>query len=84
MTTSAGTQDHGRRIDTQHSTETKASMKTSEFFVFLAAAALVLIAGYIVDGFTASETWRYFTYLAVGYMISRGLAKAGSKEPYRD
>jgi hypothetical protein len=24
------------------------------------------------------------TYLTVGYMISRGLAKAGSREPYRD
>jgi hypothetical protein len=25
----------------------------------------------------------FFTYLSIGYMISRGLAKAGSREPYR-
>jgi hypothetical protein len=25
----------------------------------------------------------FFTYLSIAYMISRGLAKAGSREPYR-
>jgi hypothetical protein len=34
--------------------------------------------------FGADYAWRYVTYLTVGYMISRGLAKAGSREPYRD
>jgi hypothetical protein len=45
----------------------------------------VLIASMIVDqSFGADPAWRYVTYLTVGYMISRGLAKAGSREPYRD
>jgi hypothetical protein len=26
--------------------------------------------------------WLYATILTVGYMISRGLAKSGSREPY--
>jgi hypothetical protein len=26
----------------------------------------------------------FFTFLSIGYMISRGLAKSGSREPYRD
>ena len=31
--------------------------------------------------FGTDHAWRYVTYLTVGYMISRGLAKAGSREP---
>jgi hypothetical protein len=65
------------------STETKASTKTSEFFVYLAAAAAILIASYVVDGFNATEGWMFFTFLSIGYIVSRGLAKSGSSEPYR-
>jgi hypothetical protein len=66
------------------STETKASTKTSEFFVYLLGAAAILIASFVVDGFNATEGWMFFTFLSIGYMISRGLAKSGSREPYRD
>ena len=62
-------------------TETKAAFKTTELIVYVLASALVLIAGLIVDGFDATETWRYFTYLTIGYMVSRGLAKSGSRNP---
>jgi hypothetical protein len=73
-----------RERDTDvRSTETKASTKTSEFFVYVIAAAAILIASYVVDGFNATEGWMFFTYLSIGYMISRGLAKSGSREPYR-
>ncbi len=71
------------RVSTHESTETKASTKTSEFFVYVIAVAAVLIASLIVDGFNATEGWMFFTYLSIGYMISRGLAKSGSREPYR-
>jgi hypothetical protein len=71
------------RVSTPESTETKASTKTSEFFVYLVAAAAILIASLVVDGFNATEGWMFFTFLSIGYMISRGLAKAGSREPYR-
>lgn len=71
------------RVSTHESTETKASTKTSEFFVYLAAVAAILIASLVVDGFNATEGWMFFTYLSIGYMISRGLAKSGSREPYR-
>ena len=72
------------RAETRESTETKSAYKTTELIVYVVAAAAILIAGLIVDGFNATETWMYFTYLSIGYMISRGLAKAGSREPYRD
>src|SRR5215210_6449288 len=72
------------RVSTHESTETKASTKTSEFFVYVIAAAAILIASYVVDGFNATEGWMFFTFLSIGYMISRGVSKSGSREPYRD
>ena len=72
------------RVTSREGTETKASTKTSEFYVYLIAAAAVLVAGLIMDGFNATETWMFFTFLSIGYMVSRGLAKSGSREPYRD
>ena len=71
------------------STETKASFKTTEFFAFLAATIGVLIAAGVVDeanagGFGAKQAWLYVTILTVGYMVSRGLAKSGSRDPYTD
>src|SRR4051812_193641 len=68
-------------------TETKASFKTTEFFAFLAVLAGILIAAGAVDesnagGFGAKQAWLYVTILTVGYMVSRGLAKSGSRDPY--
>ena len=73
------------RAERQKSTETKSAYKTTELIVYVLAVLGVLIASMIVDqSFGADPAWRYVTYLTVGYMISRGLAKAGSREPYRD
>ena len=50
----------------------------------------VLIASALVDqnedgqGFGADRAWLYVTLLTIGYMISRGLAKAGSYERDND
>ena len=63
-------------------TETKAAFKTTELIVYVLAVVGVLIASAIVDNsFGADPAWRYVTYLTVGYMISRGLAKSGSRNP---
>ena len=71
------------------STETKASFKTTEFFVYLFAVAGVIIASYLVktnshhnDYFRADRAWFYVVLLTIGYMGSRGLAKSGSREHY--
>ena len=71
------------------STETKAAFKTTEFIAFVAVLAGVLIAALIVDeanagGYGAKQAWLYATILTTGYMISRGLAKSGSREPFDD
>ena len=70
------------RAERQKSTETKAAYKTTELIVYVLAVLGVLIASMIVDqSFGADPAWRYVTYLTVGYMVSRGLAKAGSRTP---
>jgi hypothetical protein len=85
-----GTQRNGH---TEHTpvrrlvTETKASFKTTEFLAFVAVLVGILIAAATVDeadagGLGAKQAWLYVTILTVGYMVSRGLAKAGSPQPY--
>ena len=69
------------------STETKAAFKTTEFFAFVGVLIAVLIAAAVIDesdagGFGARQAWLYVTVLTVGYMVSRGLAKSGSRDPY--
>ena len=77
--------NHVRRL----STETKAAFKTTEFVAFLAVVAGILIAAAVIkatrghhDAFTAARAWLYVSIVTVGYMISRGLAKSGSAQPY--
>jgi hypothetical protein len=71
------------------STETKHSSKTSEMYAYIAATVGVLLAGLLTkagdghdDRLQAKETWMIVGILTVGYMISRGLAKSGSRDPY--
>ena len=74
---------HARRLVT----ETKASFKTTEFMAYVAIVVGVLVAALIVGesnagGFGARQAWLYVTILTVGYMVSRGLAKSGTPQPY--
>ena len=73
------------RVDRRGS-ETKASFKTTEFMVYVVAVVGVLIASFLVsttdaheDYFRADRAWFYVVLLTIGYMVSRGLAKAGSR-----
>jgi hypothetical protein len=95
MATETGRSTRGGMMN-RLSTETKQAFKTTEFYIYLAAVAGVLIASAIIgedeggsgangeggDRFAADEAWRYITFLTIGYLVSRGLAKAGSREPY--
>jgi hypothetical protein len=73
----------------RRSTETKASFKTTELMVYIAAVVGVLIASAAVgtthahlDYFRADKAWFYVVLLTIGYVVSRGLAKSGSREHY--
>jgi hypothetical protein len=66
------------------STETKASFKTTELIAYVAAVVGVLAAAQISDDFGAQDAWFYVSLLTIGYMLSRGLAKSGSRDFYDD
>ncbi|WP_329108827.1 hypothetical protein OG792_09335 [Micromonospora sp. NBC_01699] len=70
--------------------ETKPAFLTTEFYVFLAAVGGVIAASVIIgndnagiDVFRADRAWFFIALLSIGYMLSRGLAKAGSKSRWR-
>lgn len=81
-----GTQRTGvRRL----ATETKAAIKTTEFYAYIVVLAGILVAGLVTetgsghdDRLVSNQVWLFATILTVGYMISRGLAKSGTREPY--
>jgi hypothetical protein len=89
-----GTANTDRRADTRRlSTETKSAYKTTEFVTYVVVFAGILVASFLVktgqdgqrpDYFRADKAWWYITLLTIGYMIARGLAKSGSREPYDD
>ena len=59
--------------------ETKPSLKTTELLVLIAGVAGVLIAAQMDDSIDARWAWLLISALGIGYMLSRGLAKAGSR-----
>jgi hypothetical protein len=75
-----------RPVERRTFTETKLGFKTSEFLMAVVAIAAVLIATYSDgdDTLTQNDGWRYAAWIAVAYIVSRGLAKLGVREPYTD
>jgi hypothetical protein len=88
MTQSAHTHDTAtnmaRTPNRRVSTETKAAVKTTELIAYVVITVAMLIASQIVDGFDAQHAWLYASMLTIGYMVSRGLAKSGSRDFYDD
>ena len=75
-----------RRFETFQPTvtreETKASFLTTEFWAMLGVIAAILVAAQQADNFDAPRAWTLVAAVAIGYMVSRGLAKSGTA--YRD
>ena len=69
-------------------TETKNAFKTTEFWVYIAFVLAVLIAGTVDNAegseFGADNVWLFITIGTAAYLLSRGLAKSGSRDPYWD
>jgi hypothetical protein len=59
--------------------ETKPSFKTTEMIVMVAAVAGVLVAATMDDSLDTQWAWTLISAIAIGYMLSRGLAKSGSR-----
>ena len=83
----------GRAWARRLSTETKQAFKTTEFWAFVVVAVAILISAASIKGgdtapgtdeFIAREAWLYVAILTGAYVVGRGLAKSGSREPYTD
>jgi hypothetical protein len=59
--------------------ETKPSFKTTELIVLVATVAGVLVASTMDDSLNTLWAWILVASLSIGYMLSRGLAKSGSR-----
>ena len=70
-------------------TETKQAFKTTEFWAMAGVIVAILVSAAAINGgdtggtdeFIARQAW---LYVAAAYLISRGLAKSGSSDPYTE
>ena len=75
-----------------HGTETRPARKTTELIAYVAAVLAVALTALFVgddgdntaDPFSAEQALRYITFLTIGYMVARGLAKSGTRGNARD
>jgi uncharacterized membrane protein YcjF (UPF0283 family) len=72
-------------------TETKQAFKTTEFWAMVVVVIGILVSAAAINGgdngtdeFIARNAWLYVAIVAAGYMVSRGLAKSGVRDPYTD
>ena len=59
--------------------QTKASFKTTEFWAMVGVITAILVASAVSDSLGDVRAWTLVAAVAIGYMISRGLAKAGTR-----
>ena len=70
--------------------ETKPAYKTTEFYAWIVVSLAILVASAMVDngedgqGFGADHAWQYVAFVTVAYILSRGIAKAGTRGRERD
>jgi hypothetical protein len=72
------------QVSRQVASESKPFFLTSEFWAFAVAVLAILIAGAISgdeveDALNANRVWFYVTILTAAYILSRGLARAGTR-----
>lgn len=87
-----GTESRTRPLDrvSRLTTETKQAFKTTEFWAMVGVIVAILVSAAAIKGgdtggtdeFIARNAWLYVSIVAAAYIISRGLAKSGSSEPY--
>lgn len=76
----------------RRSTETKSALKTTEFFIYvLAVIAIIVTAAVVGDGegqgndlFGALPAMQLIVAVTIAYLVSRGLAKSGSREHFSE
>lgn len=62
--------------------ETKEFLRTSEFWTTVATIFGICVAGLALDALDSPRVSLLVTILAASYVVSRGIAKAGSAHPF--
>ena len=71
-------------------TETKSAFKTTELIVYIIAVVATIATSIALgnadgkgpDLFNSHDAMQLITFLTIGYMLARGLAKSGSRDHY--
>ena len=92
MSTTQQHENTAAHVSREHRTETRPARKTTELIAYVAAVLAVAVTALVVgddgnntsDPFSAEQALRYITFLTIGYMIARGLAKSGTRGNTRD
>ena len=86
MTTARTQNDQSSTV--RNVNDIKISTRTLEFAVYVAAVLATIITAAVVgddasengvDVFNANDAMQYITFLTVGLMVARGLAKSGNR-----
>ena len=85
---SSTTTRRGRTTPGEHlrwtQVETKPFFMTSEFLFYAIATLALLITAVSDDSIDARTFWYLQVPLTIGYLLSRGIAKSGSRTPSYD
>jgi hypothetical protein len=68
-----------RGVVARLTTETKQAFKTTEFWAMAGLIVAILIASAVSDSLDDVRAWTLVAAVGIGYMVSRGLAKSGTK-----
>jgi len=68
-----------RGVVARLTTETKQAFKTTAFWAMAGLIVAILIASAVSDSLDDVRAWTLVAAVGIGYMISRGLAKSGTK-----
>lgn len=92
MSTTKTVDTNTQRAARIHTDETRPARKTTELIAYVAAVLAVAITALVVgndgdntaDPFSAEQALQLITFLTIGYMIARGLAKSGARGRFSD
>jgi hypothetical protein len=76
--TGNGVRTSSPKLSSRTQDETKLSLKTTEFWAMGGVIGAILIAAAVSDSLGDVRAWTLVTVVAAAYIVSRGLAKAGS------
>ena len=61
-------------------TEARPGLMTTEFWLTMVMTVTVIVAGYVSDALDVDLAWALGAGIVAAYVLSRGFAKAGSRE----